>query len=203
LVLILDIGLNSMSYQILLAFFCLSFNNEIMNPNTTLLSLKAKKFSQALGQVQRQGDQGILLGTRVRATLSVSGWTLIELLIVIVLLGTLLVISIQALADSRVSTREAAANAMVRSLNQAQKRAYLANESPFLATPVTNPQTSVGMSNIPGVFYPAEDEDALYWYVAKGLLTPNDADHSLLDLIERAQPAPGSFQEQGIWRRVP
>jgi prepilin-type N-terminal cleavage/methylation domain-containing protein len=133
------------------------------------------------------------------------GWTLIELLIVIVLLGVLVVISIQALADARSSTREASANAMVRVLNQASKRAYLANESPFIQSPVTNPlTTNTVISSVPTAFIPPNNADAIYWYMAKGLVLPTEVNTNLFDLIER-HPVTFSLDGDGtgIWRRVP
>jgi prepilin-type N-terminal cleavage/methylation domain-containing protein len=135
---------------------------------------------------------------------SVGGWTLIELLVVILLLGVLLAISIQALSDSRSSSRDAGANAMVKVLNQAQSRAYLANESPYVLAPVTNPDTGVVISGgIPGALYPTDDLDIIYWYKAKGLILPTQINTNVFELIERHPVPPSADDATGIWRRVP
>jgi hypothetical protein len=115
------------------------------------------------------------------------------------MLGILVVISIQALADARETTREGAANAMVRVLNQAQTRAYLANENPFIKGPAT-----IGTNVVTWpitVVNPSSDKDAVDWYLAKGLLRPSEVDEALLPLIQRHPITMDN--EGGIWRRVP
>lgn len=194
--------------------FCFLPPFNFLRPSKTSKTSKFLKLLKTSNSLKLSGSRSARSARPVRPVRSkfgvgagVGGWTFIELLVVMVLLGVLLVISIQALADSRESTRDAAANSMVRTLNQAHSRAYLANESQFLNAAVSFPRPPgdppVLFSGIPGAQLPANDLDVVYWYLIKGLLLPTQVNTNVLGRVERAPSFDSDGSLTGIWRRAP
>jgi prepilin-type N-terminal cleavage/methylation domain-containing protein len=143
------------------------------------MNLTSKKSSRALSLSS--------IRSRISHSLA-SGFTLIELLVVIALLAILLVLVVQTVLDARETSRQNAIAGTVKSLNQAQMRAFL--------SPTLN-------ASKPGYNVPADDLAAVNWYISNGLVRPDNINTNVLVYIERYPLPPSLANEQSIWRKAP
>jgi len=124
---------------------------------------------------------------------SASGFSLIELLVVIGIIGILVTLVFQALGDSKSSSLEAQIRGSLKSLNQASTRAYLIGDPsmPLAADPV----------------YVNDPELAVQWYIDNGYLNLPDFDENVLNYIEIRPLTAGEILAKhdavNIWKRKP
>jgi prepilin-type N-terminal cleavage/methylation domain-containing protein len=124
---------------------------------------------------------------------SALGFSLIELLVVVGILGILVTLVLQALGDSKSSSIEAQIRGSLKGLNQAHTRAYLIGDPGIpLATDPT---------------YVNDPELAVQWYIDNGYLNLPDFDENVLNYIEIRPLTVGEIAAKhdpiNIWKRKP
>jgi len=118
------------------------------------------------------------------------GFTLIEMLIVVGIIGLLTILVVQALSDSKATSLDTQVRSNLKSLNQAHMRAYLMGD-PFKPN-ATDPQW---------VDHP---EDAVQWYIDNNYLRLPEFNPAILDKIELRPLTLQQVADQAdpyIWQR--